>query len=132
LNVPLAAEQASGGGFLTFLPIILLFAAMYFLLIRPQSKRRREAQQLQSRLAPGDEVQTVGGLFGTVVSIDDDAITIEAAPGVNLRYTRGAIARVTKQERPPALEQDDAEVTDVVEDLDTPEKLDAPKKVEQA
>jgi preprotein translocase subunit YajC len=93
-----AAEQASGGSnLLTFLPIILLFAAMYFLLIRPQSKRRREAQQMQSQLAPGDDVQTVGGLFGTVTSIDDEAVTIEAAPGVNLRYTRGAISRVIKQ-----------------------------------
>lgn len=102
-----AADQASGGGsILTFLPIILLFAAMYFLLIRPQSKRRREAQQMQSRLAPGDEVQTVGGLFGTVTSIDDEAVTIEAAPGVNLRYTRGAIVRVVTQIAAPDADSD--------------------------
>ena len=70
-----------GSGLLTFLPIILLIAAMYFLMIRPQSKRRREAQEMQSRLAPGDEVQTVGGLYGTVVAVDDESVTLEAAPG---------------------------------------------------
>jgi preprotein translocase subunit YajC len=89
------AEQAStGGGLLTFLPIILIIAAMYFLMIRPQSKRRREAEAMQRSLAMGDEVQTVGGLFGTVTAIDDESITIEASPGVNLRFAKGAIARV--------------------------------------
>jgi preprotein translocase subunit YajC len=97
-HVPFAADQgSSGSSLLTFLPIILLFAAMYFLMIRPQSRRRREAQAMQSQLSPGDEVQTVGGLFGTVTAIDDEAVTIEASPGVHLRYTRGAIARVISQ-----------------------------------
>lgn len=95
----LATEQASSGsGLLTFLPIILIVAAMYFLMIRPQSKRRREAQQLQSLVAPGDDVQTVGGLYGTVSAVDDESVTIEAAPGVSLRYARGAIARVTNKQ----------------------------------
>lgn len=90
-----AAEEAGGGNpLLTFLPLILLIAAMYFLLIRPQAKRRREALEMQSRLAPGDEVQTVGGLFATVSAVDDDLVMLEAAPGVQLRYARGAIARV--------------------------------------
>ena len=106
-----AADQASGGSnLLSYLPIIHIFVAVYFPLIRPQSKRRREAQQMQSQLGPGDEVQTVGGLFGTVVSIDDEAVTIEAAPGVNLRYTRGAIARVVK--RNPASDTDSDDVAD--------------------
>jgi preprotein translocase subunit YajC len=119
-DVPLSADAGSGGGqFLTFLPIILLFAAMYFLMIRPQSKRRREAQQMQSQLSPGDEVQTVGGLFGTVAGIDDEAVTIEAAPGVKLRYTRGAIARVIKQTA--AAEEDD----------DAPDNADAAKAIDQ-
>lgn len=115
-HVPIAADAGSGSGLLTFLPIILLFAAMYFLMIRPQSKRRREAQEMQSRLSPGDEVQTVGGLFGTVSSIDDESVTVEAAPGVKLRYTRGAIARVIKQTP--------------VED-DVPDNADATKTIEQ-
>lgn len=99
-----ATDQAtgSGGSLLTFLPIVLLIAAMYFLMIRPQSRRRREAQEMQSRLAPGDEVQTVGGLYATVIAVDDESVTLEGAPGVTMRYARGAIARVIRQERPEA------------------------------
>jgi preprotein translocase subunit YajC len=93
-----AAEQASTGGLFTFLPIILIFAAMYFLMIRPQSKRRRAANELQARLAAGDEVQTVGGLYGTVTAVDDESVTIEASPGVSLRFAKGAIARVTNNQ----------------------------------
>jgi preprotein translocase subunit YajC len=98
------AEQAStGSGLFTFLPIILIIAAMYFLMIRPQSKRRREAEAMQRGLAAGDEVQTVGGLFGTVTAVDDESITVEASPGVNLRFAKGAIARVVTK---PATDAD--------------------------
>jgi preprotein translocase subunit YajC len=127
-HVLAAAGSTSGSSFLTFLPIILIFAAMYFLLIRPQSKRRREAQQLQSQLSPGDNVQTVGGLFGTVVSIDDEAVTIEASPGVNMRYTRGAIARVIKKDPLPESLSDDVEDDDD-DAVDT--NADAKKTIEQ-
>ena len=116
----LAAGGTSGSSILTFLPIILLFVAMYFILIRPQSKRRREAQQMQSQLSPGDEVQTVGGMFATVSSIDGDAVTIEPSPGVYLRFTRGAIARVVKQTSTPVADDED--------DLNA----DAAKTIEQA
>jgi preprotein translocase subunit YajC len=77
--------------------IVLLFGVMYFMMIRPQQRRRREAQQMQSSLGPGDEVVTIGGLYGTVVGLDDETITLEVSPGVNARYARGAIARVVQQ-----------------------------------
>lgn len=110
-----AEEQAgSGSGLLTFLPIILLFAAMYFLMIRPQSKRRREAQLMQSQLAAGDEVQTVGGLYATVVEVDDESVTLEAAPGVHLRYTRAAIGRVI----PSAGKEDDVDNSDAARTIE--------------
>lgn len=92
----IAAESSGGGGsfLVTLLPLILLFAVMYFLMIRPQQRRRREAQQLQSQLAPGDEVVTIGGLYGTIVDTDDETVTLEISPGVHTRYARPAIARV--------------------------------------
>jgi len=128
-----AADGASGGSsFLTFLPIVLLFVAMYFILIRPQSKRRRQAQQMQSQLSPGDDVQTVGGLFATVISIDDEAVTVEAAPGVHLRYTRGAIARVVKQNSLPESVSDDDDVpADDDDDAADLANADAKKVIEQ-
>jgi preprotein translocase subunit YajC len=113
--VPLAETASSGSSLLTFLPIILLFAAMYFLMIRPQSKRRREAQEMQSRLSPGDDVQTVGGMFGTVTAIDDESVTIEASPGVRLRYVRSAIARVVSQPRPAEDTTDDSDAAKTIE-----------------
>lgn len=78
--------------------IVLLFGVMYFMMIRPQQKRRREAQAMQSALGPGDEIVTIGGLHATVVAVGDDVVTVELAPGVNARFARPAIARVVKQE----------------------------------
>lgn len=113
------AAASGGSNLLTFLPIVLLVAAMYFLMIRPQSKRRREAQEMQSRLGAGDEVQTVGGLYGTVTAVDDESVTLEAAPGVEMRFARGAIARVTTRR---AVEDDEPE---------TDEDSDAAKTIEK-
>ena len=78
--------------------IVLLFGVMYFMMIRPQQKRRREAQAMQSALGPGDEIVTIGGLHATVVAVDDEVVTVEIAPGVNVRFARPAIARVVRQE----------------------------------
>lgn len=85
--------------------IALLFGVMYFMMIRPQQKRRREAERMQSALGPGDEVVTIGGLYGTVVTVEDDTVTLEVAPGVHNRYARPAIARVMPREAAAAPEQ---------------------------
>ena len=77
--------------------IVLLFGVMYFLMIRPQQKRRREAMQMQAALSAGDEIVTIGGLHATVVSVNDDVVTVEIAPGVHARYARPAIARVVQR-----------------------------------
>lgn len=76
------------------LMIVLLFGVMYFMMIRPQQKRRRESEQMQSSIGPGDEVVTIGGLYGTVASVDDETVTLEVAPGVHTKYARPAVARV--------------------------------------
>lgn len=96
-----AAEGGgSGGGFLPILMIGLLFGVMYFMMIRPQQKRRREAEQMQASIGPGDEVVTIGGLYGTVASIDDETVMLEVTPGVQARYARPAIARVVRPTPP--------------------------------
>ena len=111
----LVAAQAQGAGsFTPLLFIVLLFGVMYFLMIRPQQKRRREAMQMQSALAPGDQIVTIGGLHGTVVAIEDDVVTVEIAPGVNVRYSRPAIARVVQSgaapDEEPAVPADEPEI----------------------
>jgi preprotein translocase subunit YajC len=76
--------------------ILLLFGAMYLLFIRPQQRRNREIQSMQSRLGPGDEVMTGSGIYGTVTEVDEanGTIDLEISPEVVVRFARGAIARV--------------------------------------
>ena len=118
----LAADPGtSSNSLLTFLPILLLVVAFYFLLIRPQGKRRREALALQSKIGPGDEVQTVCGLYGTVT--DDESVTLEAAPGVQLRFVRAAIAKVNVSHAQDAV-ADDAEDETAEGNADTAKAID--------
>jgi preprotein translocase subunit YajC len=109
-----AAGSSGGGSLFPLLLIVLLFAVMYFLMIRPQQKRRREAQEMQQTLGAGDEIVTIGGLHATVVSVDDDVVTVEIAPGVNARFARPAIARVVTQSDVP--EEPEAEELVVPDD----------------
>jgi preprotein translocase subunit YajC len=100
VNVLLAAQSGGGvGSFTPILMIALLFGVMYFMMIRPQQKRRREAEQMQASIGPGDKVVTIGGLYGTVTAVDDDTVMLEVAPGVQTRYARPAIARVLDREQ---------------------------------
>jgi preprotein translocase subunit YajC len=92
--VPLAAGSSSGN--ISILIFVLLIAGMYFLMIRPQQRRNRQVQQMQSRLGLGDEVMTGSGIYGTIVEFDEIAgtVTIEVAPEVDIKFAKGAIARV--------------------------------------
>ncbi|MGH9149246.1 MAG: preprotein translocase subunit YajC [Acidimicrobiales bacterium] len=77
---------------------LLLFGLMYVLLIRPQQQRVRAQRALVQSLEVGDEVITVGGLLGRVVDLDDEVATVEAAPGVTLRFRRVAISGRLRRE----------------------------------
>jgi len=69
--------QPSGAQALfSFLPFILLFAAMYFLMIAPQRKKQKEHEKMMSALKPGDEIVTTGGLFGVITSVKDDRFVV--------------------------------------------------------
>jgi preprotein translocase subunit YajC len=96
-----AAEGGGAGSLTPILMIVLLFGVMYFMMIRPQQKRRREAEQMQSSIGSGDEVVTIGGLYGTVSEVDDETVILEVAPGVRSRYARPAIARVVNKVAQP-------------------------------
>ncbi|MDG4780562.1 preprotein translocase subunit YajC [Micromonospora sp. WMMD961] len=110
VTVHYAAAGGGAGGITPILMIALLFGVMYFMMIRPQQKRRKEAEAMQSGLGPGDEVVTIGGLYGTVTGIEDDTVLIEVAPGVQTRYARPAIARVvTRAELPSEPVAEDAD-----------------------
>ena len=78
---------------LSMLPLVLIFAAMYFLLLRPQRKRQKETVKLQSSIAEGDEVIMNSGIYGFVSAVEDDLLWIEIAEKVEVRVTKGSIAR---------------------------------------
>ena len=79
----------------SLLPLVLLLGVMYFVLIRPQQQRVKAQRALITSLSVGDEVATVGGLLGRIVTIDDETATIETTPGTILRFRRSAIAART-------------------------------------
>ncbi len=78
-------------------PIIILFVAMWFILIRPAQKRQKATVQMQSNLKKGDRVITVGGLHGEIDAIEDTAVYIKVADNTRLKFERQAIGRVEGQ-----------------------------------
>ena len=101
----------SGGSLISLALPLLMIVGFYFLLIRPQRSKQRAQQALLSALEVGDEVMTTGGIFGTIVEIDEDegVITVEIAPGTRVRMVRNGIAQrfVEEEEYDEADESDD-------------------------
>ena len=77
-----------------FLPIILMFAVLYFIMIRPQMKRQKEHRALISSLSKGDEVVTNGGIAGRVDEVGETFITVEIATNVTVKVQKGAVSQV--------------------------------------
>ena len=95
ISVLVAATETAtkSNPILSMLPLVLIFAAMYFLLLRPQRKRQKETAALQSSIAEGDEVILNSGMYGFVSAVEDDLLWIEIAEKVEVRVTKGSIAR---------------------------------------
>lgn len=89
-------------GFESLVPLLLIFAIMYFLLIRPQQKKLKEHQEMVAALRRGDQVITQGGLMGKVTKVKDDSneIEVQIADGVNVRVVRSTIATVVNKTEP--------------------------------
>lgn len=91
-----AAQGAAGGsgGFpiSSFVPIILMFAIMWFLLIRPQQKKQKEHRAMIDNLKKGDRIVTSGGLVGRVTGVADSMLTVEIADRVRVKISRGYVA----------------------------------------
>lgn len=93
--------DAGGTGMLIqFLPIILIFVIMYFLILRPQRQKARAHQEMVANLRRGDTVVTSGGLIGKVAKVDDGELQVELAEGIRVRVVRGTIAEVRAKGEP--------------------------------
>lgn len=76
------------------LPFVLIALVFWFLIVRPQRRRQRELASTQSSLGPGTEVMLGSGIFGTVVSVDDETLQIEVSPGTTMKVARQAVVKV--------------------------------------
>ena len=100
-----AFAQATGGAaaFTSFVPLILIFAIMYFLLIRPQQKKLKEHRAMVEALRRGDQVLTQGGIVGKVTHVNDDGTAlVEIADGVKVKVMRSTIVSVMNKTEPAA------------------------------
>ena len=87
--------------FAQFVPLILIFAIMYLLLIRPQQKKAKEHQAMVEALRRGDQVVTAGGLLGKVTKVKDETeVEVEISSGVNVRVARSTITQVIFKTEP--------------------------------
>jgi preprotein translocase subunit YajC len=86
-------------------PIVLIFAVMYFLFIRPQSKKASDHQKMLAALKRNDEVVTTGGLIGRIAELSDKLVTLEIAPNVRVRVERSQIAAISSYGRMPRREK---------------------------
>ncbi len=100
---PAFAQTAGGSGagaLAQFIPLILIFVIMYFLMIRPQQKRVREHREMVAALKRGDQVVTQGGMIGKVTDVQDNELTIEIASGVKVRVVRATVSQVLNKTVP--------------------------------
>lgn len=98
---PAYAQDAAGGAFVSFLPLILIFLIMWFLLIRPQQKKIKEHKAMVEALRRGDQVLTQGGIIGKITRVKEDGeLEIEIAKDVKVRVLRQTVASVISKTEP--------------------------------
>ena len=112
--LPLLAEDGGGttdgstpGGGLNFLPIILILVIFYVVLIMPERKKQKQRQAMLDTLSKGNRVMTSSGIYGTVVAIHDDVVTLQVADGVRIRFNRAAIQDILDKDASEAVEKKD-------------------------
>jgi preprotein translocase subunit YajC len=91
IDVPLVAQQ-SASGLMAILPFVLILIVLYVLMIMPAQRQRKKLAQMISALKNGDKVITNGGIYGTVVGLDNESIQLRIAEQVKIRVARSAIA----------------------------------------
>jgi preprotein translocase subunit YajC len=99
----------------SLLMLVIVMIIFYFVLVRPQKKRAAEHSALLGKLGPGDEVVTVGGLYGFINRIEDDMVYLEVSEGVEIRFSKQSISRRIEG----GVAEPEADVVDGVEELET-------------
>jgi preprotein translocase subunit YajC len=86
-----AGAASTESSLMSFLPIILMFVVLYFVMIRPQMKRQKEQKSMLDALAKGDEVITAGGIVGKVTKVTDSFVSVEVSNGVEIQIQKSAV-----------------------------------------
>lgn len=85
--------QTAQAPFANLVPIIILFGAFYFIIMRPQQQQQKKRREMLGELKKGDQVVTVGGMYGTITAIQDDVLTLRIAEKVEVKMARSGISR---------------------------------------
>jgi preprotein translocase subunit YajC len=115
LGAPQGSDGAAAGPasiVSTLVPFALIIGIMYLFIIRPQNKKQKETQKMLGALKKGDKVVTIGGLHGSIVSVDESTVVVKVDENTRIKFTRSAIATVTaegKAEKAEAIEEKKAE-----------------------
>jgi len=105
LMVPPAGQEAGSTPlYMSFLPFVLIIGIFYFLIIRPQNKKRKETEKMLSALKKGDKVVTIGGLHGIVQNVKETTVIIKADDNVKLEFLRSAVSSVVTASKDEKLE----------------------------
>ena len=95
MNTLMFLTADATGSLFMFIPLILIFVAMYFFMIRPQKKQEKEANKMRDELTVGDEITTIGGIIGKIVSIKDETLVLETTKDrTRIRILKTAVSRV--------------------------------------
>lgn len=89
-----AGASGAAGGLMSFLPIILMFAVLWFIMIRPQMKRQKDSKAMLEALAKNDEVVTAGGILGRVIKVNENYVTLEISEGTEITVQKNAVTTV--------------------------------------
>ncbi|GKS10372.1 UPF0092 membrane protein YrbF [Paenibacillus chitinolyticus] len=93
-NLAAAANASPYGSLVTYIPLILMFLVLYFLLIRPQQKRTKTRNMMLANLKKNDKIVTIGGLHGTILEITDDIVVLRVNDATKMTFDRSAVNTV--------------------------------------
>jgi preprotein translocase subunit YajC len=110
-----AAQSGPMGGLMSFAPFILIIGIFYFLIIRPQNKKRKETEKMLSALKKGDKIVTIGGIHGTIQSAKESTVVVRVDDNTRIEFSRSAISTV----QPAAREEKAALPAEKIEDGET-------------
>lgn len=136
LNLVLAEQQAGGGGLTMILMMVAVIAIMYFVMIRPQKKQQKQIDDMRNNLQVGDEITTIGGIIGKIVSIKEETCIIETGrDGTRMRILRSAVRcvdvpanvagytiNVNESEEQNTAEEEPAQIEEAQENVPAPEE----------